>query len=695
MSGIPYKDLTVQTDVASNDYVANEDISDTTQDASGSVKKSTWSALLTSLGVTLNTAVQTLTGKTLTSPKINEDVEVTATSTELNLLDGKTDLVPNSYINVKDYGAKGDNSTDDTTAITNAFAAITTNKNTVWFPAGKYRITSGFTTSYSGVRILGAGASPNGTQIITSQTTGDIFTLNSSIQRAGIQGIYISYSSLPTAGYAITITGNAYRCFAKDIIISHAFNGINVLSAVETELDRIELRYMIGSVGIKYAGALGALSHGLRIDNMLADNPYPASATTAMVKTWAISTAYSLNDIIYVNGKVYQCTTAGTSAGVGTGPSGVPGTTATNAFTTEIDDGTAKWKFVNSAMQWIVFDNYAYTLRLKGLSLLDGYTGVVMTDTANTGSSYPTWLYASQLELDHSFFVSALLNGGEGAYVTNSWIGSSLSESGVSVGANFRGEASITNTRVMGNARYGILFNGGQDYLVTGCEIGDNSQEGSGTYHGVVVAANIGKFSIVGNKIGDVIGTGGNPQGYGVIVLAGTSDNYYITGNVLDGNVTGRLLDAGTGTTKTVQGASTLSGYNMAIGTGTVATPTDSDTLYWGITGRVPQTTGGLQRVYIPKTGKIKSALMFWSAALGVAGSGENVSMYVRLNNSTDTLIQTVGNTSSEKTFQNSALNIAVTAGDYIEIKVVFPAWATNPTQVIMSGQVYIETLSD
>ena len=36
------------------------------------------------------TSVQTLTNKTLTSPKINEDVEVTATATELNVLDGIT-----------------------------------------------------------------------------------------------------------------------------------------------------------------------------------------------------------------------------------------------------------------------------------------------------------------------------------------------------------------------------------------------------------------------------------------------------------------------------------------------------------------------------------------------------------------------------------------------------------------------------
>jgi len=39
------------------------------------------------------TGTQTLTNKTLTSPKINEDVAVTSTATELNLLDGVSGLV--------------------------------------------------------------------------------------------------------------------------------------------------------------------------------------------------------------------------------------------------------------------------------------------------------------------------------------------------------------------------------------------------------------------------------------------------------------------------------------------------------------------------------------------------------------------------------------------------------------------------
>ena len=65
------------------------------------------------------TGTETLTNKTLTSPKINEDVAVTSTATELNLLDGVT--ATTAELNFTD-GVTSNIQTQLDTKASNAFA---------------------------------------------------------------------------------------------------------------------------------------------------------------------------------------------------------------------------------------------------------------------------------------------------------------------------------------------------------------------------------------------------------------------------------------------------------------------------------------------------------------------------------------------------------------------------------------------
>jgi hypothetical protein len=69
-------------------------------------------------------ATQTLTNKTLTSPKINEDVAVTSTATELNILDGVT--ATTAEINLIDGGTSA-----GTTAVADADGIITNDGGTM------------------------------------------------------------------------------------------------------------------------------------------------------------------------------------------------------------------------------------------------------------------------------------------------------------------------------------------------------------------------------------------------------------------------------------------------------------------------------------------------------------------------------------------------------------------------------------
>ena len=128
-------------------------------------------------------------------------------------------------------------------------------------------------------------------------------------------------------------------------------------------------------------------------------------------------------------------------------------------------------------------------------------------------------------------------------------------------------------------------------------------------------------------------------------------------------------------------------GYALSVSC-TIGSPADSTSYYFGaIYGQFINGTAGRNKAYVPKSGTITAAQIFIN---GTACSAEDVSVYVRVNNTTDYLIQTQA-VGAQTVFANVALSGAVSAGDYIEIKIVCPAWATNPTAWYIGGYVYIE----
>lgn len=128
-------------------------------------------------------------------------------------------------------------------------------------------------------------------------------------------------------------------------------------------------------------------------------------------------------------------------------------------------------------------------------------------------------------------------------------------------------------------------------------------------------------------------------------------------------------------------------GYNVLLTNYTALSPADATTYYTGFGSMT--TTAAARRIYIPKSGTIKAVYGF---VVCTAGSNEAVSLYVRLNNTTDTTITTTLDLSSNTVaFNATGLSTAVVAGDYIELKMVCPTWATNPTGVNFAVQVYIE----
>lgn len=146
--------------------------------------------------------------------------------------------------------------------------------------------------------------------------------------------------------------------------------------------------------------------------------------------------------------------------------------------------------------------------------------------------------------------------------------------------------------------------------------------------------------------------------------------------------------------TKFLRGDATWAGpagYALPVISAALAAPTDEYSYYFGGVADAPNSAGSADksRLYIPKAGTITTAYIFWYAE--TAGTGEEVSVYIRLNNTSDTLIAALSNTNATKVFSNVALSIAVAQGDYIEIKMVCPAWATNPAAIHLGGNIYVE----
>jgi pectate lyase-like protein len=202
---------------------------------------------------------------------------------------------------------------------------------------------------------------------------------------------------------------------------------------------------------------------------------------------------------------------------------------------------------------WILYDSYAYSLVLASTALINGGVALQMRDIAATGSSYPMWVLAWDMECDHNKTAGIALQAGEGAYITTSWIGSCLTGNGVYTAGDWRGELSLNNCRLTGNYQHGVLLGAGVDTLINGCVIGDNSAESSGLNHGITIGAGISRVAITGCRLGDSVGVAGNNQGYGVYVATGASDYYQVVGNIISGNATGGVSDNGTGTHKFIQ----------------------------------------------------------------------------------------------------------------------------------------------
>jgi hypothetical protein len=170
-------------------------------------------AAISSTGVVTLTGTQTLTNKTLTSPKINEAVDLTSTATELNLLDGVVGLVQADFTKLADVDATAaelnysDLATLGTTAASKVFTADANNLTTVSGAVAYVEdtLTDGATITWDVID------SP-----VAKVTLGGNRTLSAPSGTTPIAGQFVSLLIIQDGTGGRTITWNAAYEFAAD-----------------------------------------------------------------------------------------------------------------------------------------------------------------------------------------------------------------------------------------------------------------------------------------------------------------------------------------------------------------------------------------------------------------------------------------------------------------------------------------------
>lgn len=201
--------------------------------------------------------------------------------------------------------------------------------------------------------------------------------------------------------------------------------------------------------------------------------------------------------------------------------------------------------------------DYANGVYIKTVdSLLNGRGMLITPSTSETVH----WLFADQLIMDTNLGAGLDINpqGGtvRGLNFSNSW-----SSSNGDIGVKIRGSVaskvdgvSFVGLTALNNWLQGVRLLGGpgtfQNIKLQSSEILSNNQSNT-SLPGVQIDGGVSNFNVQNNIIGSSeLFT--NNQTYAVRVFPGASDNYMINGNNCVGNVTGAVLDGGTGIVKLV-----------------------------------------------------------------------------------------------------------------------------------------------
>lgn len=148
-------------------------------------------------------------------------------------------MIEGACVNVLDFGAVGDDSTDCTAAIIAAMDALPASGGTVYFPAGAYRVSSIDFTGYSYITFQGEGDLFQ-TTIRWTTTTGNVFNMSNS-KLMTFRNLNFIPAAQKTSGSLFYFPAGGYDFHFRDIRISSALLAFDIDGADNFWFERITL----------------------------------------------------------------------------------------------------------------------------------------------------------------------------------------------------------------------------------------------------------------------------------------------------------------------------------------------------------------------------------------------------------------------------------------------------------------------
>lgn len=391
-----------------------------------------------------------------------------------NYVTGKITIVSN-LLSVKDFGAKGDGTTDDTAAINSMIASVPSGASVYW-PTGTYKVSSLITV---GKQMTWVGAGRLSTTVATNQAAASVFVFNACVN---ITDMGFTCSATPTSGVMLTYNTGAIRSRLTGFWMVNFFSGITVNGTSDLMfIDGQMFNWRPGGTGILYIGG-----EAMVMDNLIMQQgTRPGNGNGIVVQNGGIQ---------LINSEIMACGTC-LALAPGSGQAVVS--------------------------MWVCntgFDN--------------AVNGIVFEPTG-TGAVARNWFigcWISSMDQSGVTMISPALSSVYGVEFNSCHVfGNALH--GFNLVDNRSTCVSWLNCQISGNTDTGIsMFAGAQNFSIIGCRIGAYGEYGNNGTGGINLGGSCTYYRITDNDLNN----GGISPLYGAGVQGGTNPgiNEFIYGNI-------------------------------------------------------------------------------------------------------------------------------------------------------------------